>query len=111
MSQRSHTELFAVPQSINVLNGHIAIFSFSLSHVNDRIVILSIHQPRYAIFKQFDSLTLLSLGAVVYHGLPQRALGYFEKQGTACLLHTMLRQCKVQLSYTVYGSIGAMLHL
>ena len=81
MSQPSHTEMFTVTQSINVLIA-IAIFSFSLSHVNDRIVILSIHQPRYAIFKQFDSLTLLSHGAVVYHGLPQRALEYFEKQGT-----------------------------
>ena len=42
---------------------------------------MSIHQPRYSIFKQCDTLTLLSLGNVVYHGSAQSALSYFEKIG------------------------------
>jgi len=42
---------------------------------------MSIHQPRYSIFKQCDTLTLLSLGNVVYHGSAQSALGYFEMIG------------------------------
>uniref|UniRef100_A0A6I8N0B8 ABC transporter domain-containing protein n=1 Tax=Ornithorhynchus anatinus TaxID=9258 RepID=A0A6I8N0B8_ORNAN len=47
-----------------------------------RTIILSIHQPRYSIFKLFDSLTLLALGQVVYHGRAQDALGYFRSIGT-----------------------------
>ena len=43
--------------------------------------IMSIHQPRYSIFKQCDTLTLLSLGNVVYHGSAQSALSYFETVG------------------------------
>jgi len=42
---------------------------------------MSIHQPRYSIFKQCDTLTLLSLGNVVYHGSAQSALRYFETIG------------------------------
>ena len=55
--------------------------TYSLSQVNDRIVIMSIHQPRYSIFKLFDTLTMLSLGSIVYHGMPKNTLGYFEKLG------------------------------
>ena len=47
----------------------------------DNIVIMSIHQPRYSIFKLFDSLTLLSLGNVVYHGQASNALEYFHNAG------------------------------
>lgn len=42
---------------------------------------MSIHQPRYLIFKLFDSLTLLSGGNIVYHGLSKNCLEYFEKIG------------------------------
>ncbi|XP_028937010.1 broad substrate specificity ATP-binding cassette transporter ABCG2 isoform X2 [Ornithorhynchus anatinus] len=49
-----------------------------------RTIILSIHQPRYSIFKLFDSLTLLALGQVVYHGRAQDALGYFRSIGYEC---------------------------
>ena len=42
---------------------------------------MSIHQPRYAIFKLFDSLTLLSRGEVVYHGNAQAILPYFQSLG------------------------------
>ena len=42
---------------------------------------MSIHQPRYSIFKLFDTLTLLSLGSVVYQGSSHKVLEYFEKIG------------------------------
>ena len=42
-----------------------------------------IHQPRYSIFKLFDTLTLLSQGQIVYHGNPHASLEYFESLGIA----------------------------
>ncbi|KAM8800920.1 broad substrate specificity ATP-binding cassette transporter ABCG2-like [Rhynchonycteris naso] len=46
-----------------------------------RTIILSIHQPRYSIFKLFDSLTLLASGRLVFHGPAHEALGYFASAG------------------------------
>ncbi|MBZ3878829.1 ATP-binding cassette sub-family G member 2 [Sciurus carolinensis] len=43
-----------------------------------RTIIFSIHQPRYSIFKLFDSLALLASGELMFHGPAQEALGYFE---------------------------------
>ncbi|KTF71847.1 hypothetical protein cypCar_00043380 [Cyprinus carpio] len=44
-----------------------------------RTIILSIHQPRYSIYRLFDSLTLLLGGRLVYHGPAQDALDYFSE--------------------------------
>ncbi|XP_054840129.1 broad substrate specificity ATP-binding cassette transporter ABCG2-like [Eublepharis macularius] len=49
-----------------------------------RTIIFSIHQPRYSIFKLFDSLTLLALGKVLYHGPAKKALEYFRSVGYEC---------------------------
>nr|XP_015203009.1 PREDICTED: ATP-binding cassette sub-family G member 2-like [Lepisosteus oculatus]XP_015203010.1 PREDICTED: ATP-binding cassette sub-family G member 2-like [Lepisosteus oculatus] len=49
-----------------------------------RTIILSIHQPRYSIFKLFDSLTLLASGKMMYHGPAKSALGYFKSLGYEC---------------------------
>ncbi|NXS70118.1 ABCG2 protein, partial [Pandion haliaetus] len=49
-----------------------------------RTIIFSIHQPRYSIFKLFDSLTLLALGKVLYHGPAKQALEYFSSIGYEC---------------------------
>ncbi|XP_068831849.1 broad substrate specificity ATP-binding cassette transporter ABCG2 [Capricornis sumatraensis] len=49
-----------------------------------RTIIFSIHQPRYSIFKLFDSLTLLASGRLMFHGPAQEALGYFEDIGFHC---------------------------
>ncbi|XP_037760970.1 broad substrate specificity ATP-binding cassette transporter ABCG2 [Chelonia mydas] len=49
-----------------------------------RTIIFSIHQPRYSIFKLFDSLTLLALGKVLYHGPAKQALNYFSSIGFQC---------------------------
>ena len=56
-------------------------FPCSLSVNEKRVIVLSIHQPRYSIFKLFDSLTLLSQGSTVYHGPAHLALAYFDKLG------------------------------
>ncbi|XP_056155975.1 broad substrate specificity ATP-binding cassette transporter ABCG2-like isoform X2 [Lampris incognitus] len=52
-----------------------------------RTIILSIHQPRYTIYRLFDSLTLLVNGKQVYHGPAQSALEYFSQIGYTCEPH------------------------
>ncbi|XP_042606163.1 broad substrate specificity ATP-binding cassette transporter ABCG2-like [Cyprinus carpio] len=52
-----------------------------------RTIILSIHQPRYSIYRLFDSLTLLLGGRLVYHGPAQDALDYFSRIGYTCEPH------------------------
>ncbi|XP_041115577.1 broad substrate specificity ATP-binding cassette transporter ABCG2-like [Polyodon spathula] len=52
--------------------------------ISGRTIILSIHQPRYSIYRLFDSLTLLSSGKLVYHGPAQNALDYFKNIGYVC---------------------------
>uniref|UniRef100_A0A3B4WC86 ATP-binding cassette, sub-family G (WHITE), member 2a n=2 Tax=Seriola lalandi dorsalis TaxID=1841481 RepID=A0A3B4WC86_SERLL len=54
---------------------------------NGRTIILSIHQPRYSIYRLFDSLTLLVTGKQVYHGPAQSALEYFSDIGYTCEPH------------------------
>ncbi|XP_051919262.1 broad substrate specificity ATP-binding cassette transporter ABCG2 [Hippocampus zosterae] len=52
-----------------------------------RTIILSIHQPRYSIYRLFDSLTLLVNGRQVYHGPAHSALDYFSEIGYVCEPH------------------------
>lgn len=54
---------------------------------NGRTIILSIHQPRYSIYRLFDSLTLLVNGKQVYHGPAPSALDYFSDIGYTCETH------------------------
>uniref|UniRef100_A0A671UQQ7 ATP-binding cassette, sub-family G (WHITE), member 2a n=1 Tax=Sparus aurata TaxID=8175 RepID=A0A671UQQ7_SPAAU len=54
---------------------------------NGRTIILSIHQPRYSIYRLFDNLTLLVNGKQVYHGPAQTALEYFSDIGYTCEAH------------------------
>uniref|UniRef100_UPI0037E7A561 broad substrate specificity ATP-binding cassette transporter ABCG2-like n=1 Tax=Semicossyphus pulcher TaxID=241346 RepID=UPI0037E7A561 len=54
---------------------------------NGRTIILSIHQPRYSIYRLFDSLTLLVNGKQVYHAPAQSALDYFSDIGYTCETH------------------------
>uniref|UniRef100_A0A673N9B8 Broad substrate specificity ATP-binding cassette transporter ABCG2 n=1 Tax=Sinocyclocheilus rhinocerous TaxID=307959 RepID=A0A673N9B8_9TELE len=53
----------------------------------ERTIIMSVHQPRYSIYRLFDSLTLLVNGKQVYHGPTQDALDYFANIGYACEAH------------------------
>ncbi|XP_061685780.1 broad substrate specificity ATP-binding cassette transporter ABCG2d [Syngnathoides biaculeatus] len=52
-----------------------------------RTIIMSIHQPRYSIYRLFDSLTLLVGGKMVYHGPAPNALDYFANIGYSCEPH------------------------
>ncbi|XP_067850614.1 broad substrate specificity ATP-binding cassette transporter ABCG2 [Heptranchias perlo] len=49
-----------------------------------KTIIFSIHQPRFSIFKLFDSLTLLANGRMVFHGPAMKALDHFAAIGYSC---------------------------
>uniref|UniRef100_A0A8C2EIM8 ATP-binding cassette, sub-family G (WHITE), member 2c n=1 Tax=Cyprinus carpio TaxID=7962 RepID=A0A8C2EIM8_CYPCA len=49
-----------------------------------KTVIFSIHQPRYSIFSQFDHLTLMNKGEIIYAGSANKAITYFEDLGYKC---------------------------
>ncbi|XP_061087902.1 broad substrate specificity ATP-binding cassette transporter ABCG2-like [Conger conger] len=63
----------------NTANSIISLLH-SLSR-NGKTVIFSIHQPRYSIFRQFDHLTLMNKGEIIYAGAASQAMGYFEELG------------------------------
>ncbi|KAK2817168.1 hypothetical protein Q5P01_025359 [Channa striata] len=52
-----------------------------------RTIIMSIHQPRYSIYRLFDTLTLLVSGKMVFHGPAPEALNYFSNIGYPCEPH------------------------
>ncbi|KAL8563937.1 hypothetical protein ACOMHN_059367 [Nucella lapillus] len=52
-----------------------------------RTIVFSIHQPRYSIYRLFDSIVLLAGGEMVYHGSSSQALDYFESIGHMCEAH------------------------
>jgi len=65
----------------SLLSGVVRMpYSVRLSQRN-RTVVVSIHQPRYAIFRLFDRLTLLAAGNVIYHGKATEALDFFQTLG------------------------------
>jgi len=47
----------------------------------NRTIIVSIHQPRFAIFRLFDRLTLLAAGNIIYQGKSSEALDFFQTLG------------------------------
>ncbi|VTJ72803.1 Hypothetical predicted protein [Marmota monax] len=61
----------------------VLLFLKSISE-QGRTIIFTIHQPRYSVFKLFDSLTLLASGKLMYHGPAQKALEYFQSAGYQC---------------------------
>ena len=50
-------------------------------------VIMSIHQPRFAIFKLLDGVILLSDGKIVYQGHPDSLVPFLERAGYRCEPH------------------------
>ena len=54
------------------------ISCFSLSK-DGRVIVMSIHQPRYSIFRLCDHITLLSRGNIVYTGAGRATLPYFAE--------------------------------
>ena len=59
---------------------------------------MSIHQPRYSIYKMIDQLTLLSKGEIVYHGKQSEAKHYFSSLGMQ--LHVVIHSYNVLVTCT-----------
>ncbi|ELK14745.1 ATP-binding cassette sub-family G member 5 [Pteropus alecto] len=54
----------------------------------DRIVILTIHQPRSELFQLFDKIAILSYGELVFCGTPVEMLDFFNGCGYPCPEHS-----------------------
>ncbi|CAF1548836.1 unnamed protein product [Adineta ricciae] len=65
---------------------NIMTYLYSLSK-QGRTIIFSIHQPRYSIFKLFDTVLFLSSGYNIYLGSPLEVLPYFASLGFTCEEH------------------------
>ncbi len=50
-------------------------------------IVFSIHQPRYSIFKLFDTLFLIAAGHCIYHGPTVDILPFFASVGFTCDEH------------------------
>ena len=50
---------------------------FSLSK-DGRVIVMSIHQPRYSIFRLCDHIILMSQGNIIYAGAGRATLPYFS---------------------------------
>ena len=72
---------------------------FSLSK-DGRVIIMSIHQPRYSIFRLFDQLTLLSRGVVVYTGAGRATLPYFANNLSELLYTQYTEVCTTLIHWS-----------
>ncbi|XP_012509326.1 PREDICTED: ATP-binding cassette sub-family G member 5 [Propithecus coquereli] len=54
----------------------------------NRIVVLTIHQPRSELFQLFDKIAILSFGELVFCGTPVEMLDFFSDCGYPCPEHS-----------------------
>ncbi|XP_005390995.1 PREDICTED: ATP-binding cassette sub-family G member 5 [Chinchilla lanigera] len=54
----------------------------------DRIVILTVHQPRSELFQHFDKIAILTCGELVFCGTPVEMLDFFSSCGYPCPEHS-----------------------
>ncbi|XP_034370269.1 ATP-binding cassette sub-family G member 5 [Arvicanthis niloticus] len=54
----------------------------------DRIVIVTIHQPRSELFQHFDKIAILTYGELVFCGTPEEMLAFFNSCGYPCPEHS-----------------------
>ncbi|NWJ00364.1 ABCG5 protein, partial [Crypturellus undulatus] len=54
-----------------------------LAH-RDRIVIITIHQPRSELLKLFDKVAIMSFGEMVFYGKPMEMITFFSDCGYSC---------------------------
>ncbi|XP_032095330.1 ATP-binding cassette sub-family G member 5 isoform X2 [Sapajus apella] len=65
----------------------IVILLVELARRN-RIVVLTIHQPRSELFQLFDKIAILSFGELVFCGTPVEMLDFFHDCGYPCPEHS-----------------------
>ncbi|NXX42707.1 ABCG5 protein, partial [Tricholaema leucomelas] len=62
---------------------HIVSLLSDLAH-KDRIVIITIHQPRSELFRLFDKIAIMSFGEMVFCGNPMEMITFFSDCGYSC---------------------------
>ncbi|MBN3298478.1 ABCG8 protein, partial [Amia calva] len=69
---------------LDSFTAHNLVITLSRLARGNRLVLLSIHQPRSDIFQLFDLVLLLSSGAAVYYGAARHMVPYFAALGHPC---------------------------
>ncbi|KAM4694208.1 ATP-binding cassette sub-family G member 8 [Discoglossus pictus] len=69
---------------LDSFTAHNLVITLSRLARGNRLVLLSIHQPRSDIFQLFDLVLLLSSGATIYSGTAKDMVQYFSSIGYPC---------------------------
>ena len=85
MVKSSHKRLLQPTSGLDSTNAVALVRMLqSLARIQQKTVLMSIHQPSSAMFMSFDSLLLLGAGNVVYFGSPKRSIAYLKERQLAC---------------------------
>ncbi|XP_024152401.1 ATP-binding cassette sub-family G member 8 isoform X1 [Oryzias melastigma] len=69
---------------LDSFTAHNLVITLSRLARGNRLVLLSVHQPRSDIFQLFDLVVLLSSGSAAYFGAAQDMVSYFTSLGHPC---------------------------
>lgn len=82
---------------LDSFTAHNLVITLSRLARGNRLILLSVHQPRSDIFQLFDLVVLLSSGSAVYCGAARDMVSYFTSLGYPCP-----RYCNPSDFYGVY---------
>ena len=70
---------------LDSFTAHALVVTLSeLCKKKNKIIMMTIHQPRSDIFRLFDNVCMLSTGELVYCGPAQQLVPYFSNLGHLC---------------------------
>ncbi len=82
---RADMMLSSLPTSgLDSFTAHNLVITLSRLARGNRLVLLSVHQPRSDIFQLFDLVVLMSSGSAVYCGAARDMVPYFTALGYPC---------------------------
>ncbi|XP_062824837.1 ATP-binding cassette sub-family G member 8 [Anolis carolinensis] len=77
--------IFSDPTSgLDSFTAHNLVITLSRLARGNRLVLMSVHQPRSDIFQLFDLVLLMTSGITVYSGAAQDMVQYFTRMGYPC---------------------------
>ncbi|XP_048360780.1 ATP-binding cassette sub-family G member 8 [Sphaerodactylus townsendi] len=77
--------IFDEPTSgLDSFTAHNLVITLSRLARGNRLVLLSVHQPRSDIFQLFDLILLMTSGATIYSGAARDMVQYFKEIGYPC---------------------------
>lgn len=69
---------------LDSFTAHNLVITLSRLARGNRLVLLSVHQPRSDIFQLFDLVVLMSAGSAIYCGAAREMVPYFTALGYPC---------------------------